>query len=86
MAYLITVDGIVQGVGFRPFVYKLAHSMDLKGYVKNSTFGVIIHLECDEKDLNKFLKQLKKDAPKEFIIIHKKRSLKNFIDITFYHN
>jgi len=63
MAYLITVDGIVQGVGFRPFVYKLAHSMDLKGYVINSTFGVIIHLECDEKDLNKFLKQLKKDAP-----------------------
>ncbi len=69
MAYLITVDGIVQGVGFRPFVYNLAKSLGLKGYVKNSTFGVIIHLECDENVLLRFLDELKKNAPKNSKIL-----------------
>jgi len=69
MAYQITVDGIVQGVGFRPFVYTLAVSMRIKGYVKNSTYGVIIHLECSEQEMENFLKRLKDEAPKNSKIL-----------------
>src|ERR1700687_3793339 len=39
------VRGIVQGVGFRPFVYKLATSLELSGFVFNSTSGVTIEIE-----------------------------------------
>lgn len=69
MAYLITVDGIVQGVGFRPFVFNLAKSLGIKGYVKNSTFGVVIHLECDEDILYKFLEALKVNPPRNSKIL-----------------
>jgi len=41
----VTVFGVVQGVGFRPFVYRLAHEFKYKGWVKNVGFGVEIHLE-----------------------------------------
>src|SRR5271168_2813441 len=44
-AYSITVRGVVQGVGFRPFVYRLARAHDLKGWVLNAEHGVRIHLE-----------------------------------------
>ena len=43
----IQVRGIVQGVGFRPFVYNLAHSLGLTGYVFNSSSGVTIEIEGD---------------------------------------
>lgn len=41
----ILVKGIVQGVGFRPFVYNLAKSLHLKGFVINSSNGVTIEIE-----------------------------------------
>jgi hydrogenase maturation protein HypF len=41
----LEVNGIVQGVGFRPFVYNLAHQYDLKGEVANTASGVSIHIE-----------------------------------------
>ncbi len=44
----IDVRGIVQGVGFRPFVYKLAQSLSLTGYVFNSSSGVTIEIEGNE--------------------------------------
>ena len=44
----IHVRGIVQGVGFRPFVYNLAHSLGLTGYVFNSSSGVTIEIEGGE--------------------------------------
>ncbi|PMP71835.1 MAG: carbamoyltransferase HypF [Calditerrivibrio nitroreducens] len=69
MAYQITVDGIVQGVGFRPFVYTLAVSMKMKGHVKNSTYGVIIHLECSSQEMEEFIKRLKDEAPKNSRIL-----------------
>ena len=41
-AYLIEVKGIVQGVGFRPFIYRLANKLNINGSVANTTQGVII--------------------------------------------
>ncbi|MEW6570022.1 MAG: carbamoyltransferase HypF [Nitrospirota bacterium] len=57
----ISVKGIVQGVGFRPFVYSLAKSLNLKGFVLNSSEGVTIEVEGDNNSA--FLERLKKEAP-----------------------
>lgn len=43
----IRIKGIVQGVGFRPFVYNLAKEHGLHGYVLNNTSGVLIDVEGD---------------------------------------
>ncbi|MBI3592613.1 MAG: carbamoyltransferase HypF, partial [Nitrospirae bacterium] len=58
---LISVKGIVQGVGFRPFVYNLARDSDLKGYVKNTSDGVVIDVEGE--GLDKFLDAFHKRCP-----------------------
>lgn len=59
----IQVRGVVQGVGFRPFVYKLARSLGLTGYVFNSSSGVTIEIEGVEEELNTFLEALKGEPP-----------------------
>jgi hydrogenase maturation protein HypF len=59
----IRVRGIVQGVGFRPFVYNLAQSLGLAGYVFNSSSGVTIQIEGDGAALAAFLEKLKADPP-----------------------
>ena len=43
----LTIKGIVQGVGFRPFVYNLAKDLGIKGYIKNTSGGVLIEAEGD---------------------------------------
>ena len=50
----IQVRGIVQGVGFRPFVYKLAKSLGLTGYVFNSSAGVTIEIEGGGSEVDQF--------------------------------
>jgi len=59
--YIITVKGIVQGVGFRPFVYRLAKSMNLKGYVKNTGDGTVEILI--DRDVNEFIRRLNSEKP-----------------------
>jgi len=59
----IRVHGIVQGVGFRPFVYNLAHSLGLAGYVLNSTAGVLIELEGAREQIESFLRELRENPP-----------------------
>ncbi len=59
----IQVRGVVQGVGFRPFVYNLAHSLGLSGYVFNSSSGVTIEIEGDGAAGETFLRTLKEDPP-----------------------
>ncbi len=81
MRYRFLIEGIVQGVGFRPTVFKIAKSLNLKGYVLNSGEGGIIEIEGDKKD--KFLDTLKKSLPplaKIENIELKKLPLKNFND------
>ncbi|MCS7385981.1 MAG: carbamoyltransferase HypF [archaeon GB-1867-005] len=61
---IIHVSGIVQGVGFRPFVYRLALSHNLKGYVLNlGDAGVEIVLEGEESTIYNFVEELKNKKP-----------------------
>ncbi|WP_456321799.1 carbamoyltransferase HypF [Palaeococcus sp. (in: euryarchaeotes)] len=63
-AYHIHVEGIVQGVGFRPFVYRIAYEHDLRGYVKNlGDAGVEIVVEGKDADIKAFLNDLKHKKP-----------------------
>lgn len=59
----VSLKGAVQGVGFRPFVYRIAKSLDLKGFVINDSKGVLIEVEGEEEKLNEFLLKLSKDKP-----------------------
>ncbi len=59
----IDVNGIVQGVGFRPFVYQLANRRKLKGEVANTSSGVVIRLEGPEAEIESFLIDLEKKPP-----------------------
>jgi hydrogenase maturation protein HypF len=59
----IQVRGIVQGVGFRPFVYKLAKSLGLSGLIFNSSAGVTIEIEGSGSQVEDFLRALKEDPP-----------------------
>jgi len=61
--YRIIIKGIVQGVGFRPFVYNRARAWGIKGAVLNSAQGVIIEAEGDEKDVKCFLRELRESPP-----------------------
>ncbi len=62
-AYSIRVRGVVQGVGFRPFVYRLAQSHALTGWVLNGEEGVEIHVEGDEPTLRAFVDEVRTQAP-----------------------
>lgn len=59
----IQVRGIVQGVGFRPFVYNLATSLGLAGYVLNSSAGVTIEIEGPDQTVAEFLDTLQSHPP-----------------------
>jgi hydrogenase maturation protein HypF len=59
----ITVDGVVQGIGFRPSVYRLAVSHGVAGSVCNSRAGVLIDAEGDDASLEAFVSKLSEDAP-----------------------
>ena len=59
----IEISGLVQGVGFRPFVYKLAHRYRLKGYVQNSSGGVTVEVEGDPHAIEAFSAALKTELP-----------------------
>lgn len=62
-AFLVRVSGIVQGVGFRPFVYRLAVQNDLAGFVKNSGTDAEIFAQGEDEKIKNFLEALAKPAP-----------------------
>lgn len=62
--FQILIQGAVQGVGFRPFIYKLAEELNLKGIISNTVKGVSIDIEGDESLLKEFVKRIKTDKPK----------------------
>jgi hydrogenase maturation protein HypF len=59
----LTVRGAVQGVGFRPFVHRLAHELGLAGWVNNSPQGVFIEAEGARDALERFLLRLEREKP-----------------------
>ncbi|HSQ01740.1 MAG TPA: carbamoyltransferase HypF [Methanobacterium sp.] len=59
----ILVQGIVQGVGFRPTVYRIAQSMNINGYVRNLGNIVEIVIEGQKKEINEFVNNLKEKKP-----------------------
>jgi len=59
----IQIQGVVQGVGFRPFVYRIAQTFGISGYVLNSSEGVVIEAEAEEDALQNFLGALRTELP-----------------------
>lgn len=64
----IRVRGVVQGVGFRPFVYRLARANTLAGWVLNGDQGVEIHLEGVEQDIEAFVQEMRSKPPSAAMI------------------
>ncbi len=58
------IRGRVQGVGFRPFVYRLAQSMGISGRVYNDPQGVVVDLHASQHSLDEFQRKLQNEAPK----------------------
>jgi len=59
----IIIKGIVQGVGFRPFIHKLVQNYNLSGWVLNSNQGVEIEVEGKTEEINSFVSNVKKKLP-----------------------
>ena len=64
----IKIKGIVQGVGFRPFVYNLARNLQLGGWVLNNSQGVELEIEGGDESITVFLRELENGAPPLAII------------------
>ena len=59
----VHVTGIVQGVGFRPFIFGLAERLHLYGWVQNTAAGVDIEIEGSQQEVQSFLDALWEEAP-----------------------
>ncbi|RQD75505.1 MAG: carbamoyltransferase HypF [Candidatus Syntrophonatronum acetioxidans] len=83
--YRLTVKGIVQGVGFRPFVFNLAGKYGIKGTVLNSSRGVIIEIQGEKEKLELFCQELVNNPPRLSVINDFKKEeipCKDFEDFT----
>ena len=63
MQFCIEIRGVVQGVGFRPFIYNLAVSMGLKGEVSNNGYGVRILLDATQEKVDEFIENIRQNRP-----------------------
>lgn len=79
--YHIHINGIVQGVGFRPMVFQLASAMGINGYVMNGNNGVHVFFNASEADAHKLFHDIKHHAPAQAKIIS--ASLQKTTDKTF---
>lgn len=62
-AYRILINGIVQGVGFRPFIYSLANRYQITGWVRNTSGGVEIEVSGTSEQLDNFIDSISEEAP-----------------------
>lgn len=69
-SYHIHINGLVQGVGFRPFVCRLAKQWDIAGWVSNTNDGVHIEYSATEENATEFYTAILKDPPLHSIITH----------------
>lgn len=65
----VTMRGAVQGVGFRPFVYRLATELGLTGWVRNSSAGLVIEAEGPSAQLDRFLERLTSERPAAAVVL-----------------
>ncbi len=63
IAKRLEANGIVQGVGFRPFVYQLANRYGIKGEIANTSAGVSLHIEGTSNDIDLFCRDLTEKCP-----------------------
>jgi hydrogenase maturation protein HypF len=61
--YKIEISGLVQGVGFRPFIYKLAYAQNIDGWVENRNDGVVILLNATGGGVESFAQSIRDNAP-----------------------
>ena len=66
--YRIELNGAVQGVGFRPFVFRLASTLALNGYVQNSTDGLVIEVEGAADRVAQFIDRLAYERPRTALV------------------
>ena len=59
----LEISGIIQGVGFRPFIYRLARNHRLKGYVVNTAAGVTIEVDGSAPEIEAFVKEISSEKP-----------------------
>jgi len=59
----IHLEGVVQGVGFRPFIHRLCRELSLTGFILNTSSGVEIHVEAAKEDILSFYENLEKELP-----------------------
>jgi hydrogenase maturation protein HypF len=67
---LARVQGTVQGVGFRPFVYRLAREEGLAGYVRNDDLGVLLEVQGSAASVDRFMSRLRGEKPPLAVIDH----------------
>lgn len=80
----IAIRGAVQGVGFRPFIYRLATDLNLKGFVNNSSLGVFIEVEGEKSKLDKFILRIEKEKPPISVITSLEFSFLDPIGFTIF--
>jgi hydrogenase maturation protein HypF len=61
--FLVEIKGLVQGVGFRPFIHRLAVTNNLTGWVENRNDGVAIKITCTIDTLNQLISSIKQTSP-----------------------
>jgi acylphosphatase len=81
----IIVQGIVQGVGFRPFIYRLAQQYGITGTVSNNAHGVEIEAEGEHASIQSFIQSINHSAPPLALIDKLKHSIFHTKDSGFYH-
>ena len=60
---VIAITGVVQGIGFRPFIFNLAESLSIRGWVLNNERGVFIEAESEDGNLARFIQDIPRFAP-----------------------
>lgn len=81
-AWDVRIKGLVQGIGFRPFVYRMALDNQIAGWVENNNEGVRIHAEGNAQTLSNFIRDIEQKAPKASGIqgIHTQNANPEFFD------
>jgi hydrogenase maturation protein HypF len=70
----VALGGTVQGVGFRPFVYRLAKELELAGWVSNSSAGLVVEAEGSPERVDCFLERLETEMPPAAVVLTRETS------------